>query len=83
VQLVERDVQYIYEEEVQSSASQFGEVPCLAYCPTCKQRALTVIRLHKTWMSQCFLWLRCLAPPQEGVHLCRLCSEQLGRVNGN
>jgi hypothetical protein len=27
VQLVERDVQYIYEEEVQSSASQFGEAP--------------------------------------------------------
>mmetsp|Transcript_18575 Transcript_18575/g.33559 ORF Transcript_18575/g.33559 Transcript_18575/m.33559 type:complete len:229 (+) Transcript_18575:1169-1855(+) len=78
----DREAQFAFEEEVRISETKFGESPCLAYCNTCKQRALTVIQDHKTWFNSCFIWLRCFAP-QEAQHLCGNCGEVLSRVNAN
>lgn len=80
--LFNKQVRFAFEEDVRSSVSEFGDSPCLAFCCSCKQRALTIVQDNKSWLSSCFLWLRCLAA-QEAQHVCGNCGQVLSRVEAN
>lgn len=75
-----RVTRFSFEEEVRASETEFEDRPVLAYCKSCKHRALTVVQTNKSWLSSCFLWLKCIAP-QEVNHTCGNCGQVLGHAN--